>query len=232
MIMKKMMATVFAFALFAGVTATACDSCPAHAKKDAKKECATKCDKDKNEQLGHRVLPFSDTLYIEREDFAESPPPKFKRLSPGEMVRLRYAFIIRCDEVIKDDAGEIVELRCTYDPESGGGKTSDGRKVKGIIHWVSAAHGHPSEVTVYDHLFASLDPSEGEDFLAHLNPESRVVRNAILEPSLKEAAPGQVVQFERVGYFCNDAERAKDGEPSFHRTVGLRDTWAKVAKKG
>ena len=181
---------------------------------------------------GMRKMPFSREVWIEREDFREEAPRKFFRLVTGREVRLRYAYVIRCDEVIKDDAGEIVELRCTYDPESGGGKTSDGRKVKGIIHWVSAAHGHPSEVTVYDHLFASLDPSEGEDFLAHLNPESRVVRNAILEPSLKEAAPGQVVQFERVGYFCNDAERAKEGEPSFHRTVALRDTWAKVAKKG
>ena len=180
---------------------------------------------------GVRMLPFSREVWIEREDFREEAPSKFFRLVTGREVRLRYAYVIRCDEVIKDETGNIVELRCTYDPESGGGKTSDGRKVKGIIHWVSAAQAIPADVTIYDHLFAHPDPEAGDDFLAHLNPDSRKVVSGYLEPSLLEAAPGEVVQFERLGYFANDAARASAGRPSFHRTVGLRDTWANVEKR-
>jgi len=185
-----------------------------------------------DESAGTRILPFSREVWIERDDFREEAPRKFFRLVTGREVRLRYAYVIRCDEVIKDAAGEIVELRCTYDPESGGGKTSDGRKVKGIIHWVSAGHAVTSEVILYDHLFASPDPEEGDDYLAHLNPDSRQVVSARLEPALASASPGEVVQFERLGYFCNDPVRAADGAPAFHRTVGLRDTWGKIEKKG
>ncbi|HEX8320075.1 glutamine--tRNA ligase/YqeY domain fusion protein [Longimicrobium sp.] len=177
---------------------------------------------------GSRPLPFSGTLFIEHDDFAENPPKGFHRLVPGGEVRLRYAYVIRCDEVVKDDAGEIVELRCSYDPATRGGNTPDGRQVKGTIHWVSAEHGVPAEVRLYDRLFRVPDPDAGEgDFKDHLNPESLVViPGAIVEPSIRNAEPGSRWQFERLGYFCADVVDSKPGALVFNRTVTLRDTWA------
>jgi glutaminyl-tRNA synthetase len=185
-----------------------------------------------DEAAGTRKVPFTREVWIERDDFREDAPRKFFRLAPGREVRLRYAYCITCDEVVKDAAGEVVELRCTYDPETGGGRTPDGRKVKGIVHWVSAAHAVDAEVRLYDHLFAAEEP-EGGDFLDHLNPASlEVVRGAKLEPALADAEPGATVQFERLGYFANDPKRARAGAPAFHRTVALRDTWGKIEKQG
>jgi len=181
---------------------------------------------------GVRKLPFAREVWIEREDFREEAPRKFFRLVTGREVRLRYAYVIRCDEVIKDDAGEIIELRCTYDPESGGGKTSDGRKVKGIIHWVSVEHAHSADVVLYDHLFAVPQPEEGEGYLSNLNPDSKIIKHAQLEPALADAAPGDRCQFERVGYFCADPVESASGAPAFHRIVSLRDAWARIEKRG
>ena len=185
---------------------------------------------------GERDLPFSREVWIERDDFREEAPRKFFRLKPGGEVRLRYAYVIRCDEVIKDTAGEVTELRCTLDPESGGGKTSDGRKVKGIVHWVSAPHAASAEVRLYDHLFGVPNPTdvpEGEDWKQNLNPSSLALApNAKLEPSLATAAPGERFQFERLGYFCADPADSTPGSPIFNRTVTLRDSWAKIEKKG
>ncbi len=187
-------------------------------------------------EAGKRNVPFSRELYIERDDFREDPPKKFFRLAPGAEVRLRYAFFIRCEEVIKDDAGEIVELRCTYDPETRGGYAPDGRKVKGTIHWVSAAHALRAEVRVYDHLCRVEDPDdvpEGQDWKVNLNPDSlRVLTDCRLEPSLKDAEPGARYQFERLGYFCVDTVDSQPGTPVFNRTVTLRDTWARIEKRG
>ncbi len=181
---------------------------------------------------GTRKLPFSREVWIERDDFREEAPRKFFRLVPGREVRLRFAYCIRCDEVVKDPAtGEVTELRCSYDPESGGGCTSDGRKVKGIVHWVSAAHALPAEVTIYDHLFRTPDPNEGGDFLANLNPDSCRTVHGQLELSLADAAPGDRVQFERIGYFRADPVRSRPGEPVFHRIVPLRDAWARIEKR-
>ena len=181
---------------------------------------------------GVRKLPFAREVWIERDDFREEAPRKFFRLVTGREVRLRYAYVIRCDEVIKNDSGEIVELRCTYDPESGGGKTSDGRKVKGIIHWVSVEHAHSADVILYDHLFAAPQPEKGEGYLSNLNPDSKVIKHAQLEPALVEAAPGDRCQFERVGYFCADPVDSAAGAPAFHRIVSLRDAWARIEKRG
>jgi glutaminyl-tRNA synthetase len=177
---------------------------------------------------GSRPLPLSGTLYIEHDDFAENPPKGFHRLQPGGEVRLRYAYVIRCDEVVKDDTGEIVELRCSYDPATRGGNTPDGRQVKGTIHWVTAEHGVPAEVRLYDRLFSVPDPDAGEgDFKDHLNPESLVViPGAVVEPSIRDAEPGSRWQFERLGYFCADVVDSKPGALVFNRTVTLRDTWA------
>lgn len=179
---------------------------------------------------GTRHVPFSRELYIEREDFMEVPPPKYFRLSPGKEVRLRSGYFLRCDEVVKDAAGEILELRCTYDPATRGGENPpDGRKVKATIHWVSAPHAIEAEVRLYDRLFASEFPDRGEgSFLDHLNPDSlKVLTNAKLERNLAEIAPGETVQFERLGYFCADPDGVP-GKPVFNRTVGLRDAWAKA----
>jgi glutaminyl-tRNA synthetase len=184
---------------------------------------------------GTRRVPFSRELYIEREDFMEDPPKKFFRLSPGKEVRLRYAFFLTCNEVIKDDAGKIVELRCTYDPETKGGKAPDGRKVKATLHWVSAEHALPVEVRLYDHLFNKPNPEdveEGQDFLSNLNPESLVVRTeCFVEPSITGCQPGAQYQFERLGYFCVDKESTEE-KVVFNRTVTLRDSWAKIQKGG
>ncbi len=188
-----------------------------------------------DEAAGRRRVPFGRELYIERDDFMEEPPKKFFRLRPGGEVRLRYGYLIRCDEVVKDPAtGEITELRCTYDPLSLGGGSSDGRKVKGIIHWVSARHAVPAEVRLFDRLFATENPdevqTEGGTFLDNLNPDSLRTVRALCEPALREAVAGDKFQFERLGYFCADAD-SKEGAPVFNRTVGLKDSWAKIAAK-
>jgi len=183
---------------------------------------------------GTRKVPFSRVLYIERDDFMEQPPKKFFRLSPGTEVRLRCAYFITCTEVVKDAAGEIVELRCTYDPATRGGDAPDGRRVKATLHWVSAAHAVPVEVRLYDRLFKVEDPEnlpEGKTFLDNLNPDSlEVLRASVAEPSLAHAAPGLRVQFERIGYFCVDPDTTP-GLVVFNRTVSLRDTWAKIKAK-
>jgi glutaminyl-tRNA synthetase len=180
---------------------------------------------------GTRLAPFSRVLYIERDDFMEEPPKKFFRLSPGNEVRLRYAYILRCERVIKDATGTIVELRCTYDPESLNGATA-ARRVKGTIHWVSAAHARDAEVRLYDRLFLSEDPGDGgRDPLEDLNPNSlERLKDAKVEPALAEAVPGSRFQFERLGYFCVDPD-SRLGKPVFNRTVTLKDSWAKIQKK-
>jgi glutaminyl-tRNA synthetase len=187
-----------------------------------------------DDRAGTRKVPFSRVLYIEQDDFREDPPKQFFRLAPGREVRLRYAYYISCKEVIKDPrTGEIVELRCTYDPATKGGTSPDGRKVKATIHWVSAQHGLPAEVRLYDHLFSKEDPDdaeEGTDWRTNLNPKSReVITQCLVEPSLGGATSGSRFQFERLGYFCLDP----DSSPTqlvFNRIVTLRDTWAKIEK--
>lgn len=183
---------------------------------------------------GSRKVPFSRELYIERDDFRLEPPKKFHRLAPGAEVRLRYAYFITCREAVLDDAGNVVELRCVYDPESKGGQSPDGRKVKGTIHWVSAAHAIPAEVRLYDQLFAVESPNaapEGKTFLDNLNPESLTKVEALLEPALATFKAGDKMQFERLGYYCKDKD-STDAKPVFNRTTTLRDTWAKLEKKG
>ena len=181
-----------------------------------------------NPDMGTREVPFSRELYVERDDFMEDPPRKFFRLGPGREVRLRYAYFITCKEVIKDAGGEVVELRCTYDPETKGGNAPDGRKVKGTIHWVSAAHAVAAEVRLYENLFNSEEPPGGDEFLADLNPGSlEILPRVWLEPGLAEVTPGQTVQFERLGYFCRDL----GASAVFNRTLGLRDSWAKIKSK-
>jgi glutaminyl-tRNA synthetase len=181
---------------------------------------------------GTRMVPFGRELYIERDDFMETPAPKFFRLAPGREVRLRYAYLVTCKEVVKDAAGKITELICTYDPASRGGNAPDGRKVKATLHWVSAARGVPAEVRLYDHLFRSADPDAGGDWLADLNPDSvKVLTGAVVEPALAHARAGDTLQFERQGYFCADPD-STPARPVFNRSVGLRDTWAKVQAKG
>ncbi len=180
---------------------------------------------------GTRDVPFSRELWIEREDFMEDPPKKFFRLSPGREVRLRYAYFITCREAIKDAAGEVVELRCTYDPATRGGDSPDGRKVKATLHWVSAAHAVPAEVRLYDHLFGRPDPGADGDVLADLNPRSlEVLDDCRLEPNLPDLPPGEALQFERQGYFCLDPDTTPE-RPVFNRTVGLRDSWVKIQAK-
>ncbi len=180
---------------------------------------------------GARVLPFSRVLCIDRDDFAENPPKGWFRLSPGAEVRLRYACIIKCTRVVKDERGDILEIRCTWDPDSRGGNPSDGRKVKGTLHWVSESHAATAEVRLYDRLFTAEHPGEqGDDFIADINPKScEILPNARVEPALASAVRGDRFQFERVGYFCVDAD-SKPGKLVFNRTIGLRDSWA--AKKG
>jgi glutaminyl-tRNA synthetase len=187
--------------------------------------------------MGTRKVPFSRVLYIEQDDFLEAPPKKFYRLAPGREVRLRYAYFIKCKDVVKDEkTGEVVELRCTYDPETRGGWAPDERKVKATLHWVSAPHSLPAEVRLYDHLFTVANPADEQnspDFTAFLNPTSleRLVWCRV-EPSLSGAAPGRPYQFERRGYFCADAVDSKNGALVFNRTATLRDPWAKQLKKG
>jgi glutaminyl-tRNA synthetase len=184
---------------------------------------------------GSRKVPFSRVLYIEQDDFREVPPPKYFRLSPGREVRLRYGYFITCKSVVNNDKGEVVEVHCTYDPETRGGNSPpDGRKVKSTIHWVSAAHAVNAEVRIYENLFSKEDPNqtaEGEDFTANLNPNSlEVLTDARLEPSLANAASGSRYQFERLGYFCVDPD-STPGKPVFNRTVALKDTWARIVKR-
>jgi glutaminyl-tRNA synthetase len=187
-----------------------------------------------DDAAGTRKVPFSRELYIEREDFMEDPPKKFFRLAPGREVRLRSAYFIRCTGVVKDDHGEIVELRCDYDPATRGGDSPDGRKVKATLHWVSAAHAIPVEVRLYDRLFSVEDPERAQDgktWLDNLNPHSlEVLGHCCAEPGLASAAPGDRFQFERLGYFCADAD-SRPGALVFNRTVSLRDTWARIARK-
>ncbi len=184
---------------------------------------------------GIRKVPFSKVLYIEKEDFMEDPPKKFFRLSPGREVRLRYAYFVTCTDIVKDGNGEIVELHCKYDPATRGGNAPDGRKVKATLHWVSANHALSSEVMLYDHLFIKERPDEveeGEDFKSNLNLQSlEILSNCVVEPSLKGAKPLTRYQFERLGYFCVDADTTSD-KLCFNRTATLRDTWAKIQKKG
>ncbi len=185
-----------------------------------------------NPEMGSRKIPFSRVLYIEREDFEENPPKKYKRLAPGKEVRLRNAYVIRFESLVKDEkSGEILELHCTYDPETRSGPPADGRKVDGVIHWVSAEHAVAAEVRLYDRLFTIADPA-GEDYLDHLNPESlQVLTGCFVERSLGEAAPGSRWQFERIGYFCADEKDFRPGKPVFNRIVPLRDTWSKIAAR-
>ena len=187
-----------------------------------------------NESAGTRKLPFSRELYIERDDFREDPPRKFFRLAPGREVRLRYAYFLTCRDVVKDDDGNVVELRCTYDPETRGGYAPDGRKVRGTIHWVSAGHAVRAEARLYDHLFTAEYPEdlpEGVDYRDGLNSGSlERIADCLVEPSLAGAAAGARYQFERVGYFCVDPDSTPDALV-VNRTVGLRDTWAKIARK-
>ena len=184
---------------------------------------------------GSRKVPFSRVLYIERADFREDPPRKYFRLAPGREVRLRYAYFVTCTGVVKDDAGEIVEVRCAYDPATRGGDAPDGRKVRGTIHWVSAKHAITATVRLYDHLFLEEDPAdveEGQDFTAHLNPNSlESLGGCKIEPFVAGAAPGSRFQFERQGYFCVDTLDSSPEALVFNRTVSLRDTWAKIEKK-
>ncbi len=189
----------------------------------------------KDPDAGTRTVPFTREIYVERDDFMEEPPAKFFRLGPGREVRLRFAYFITCNEVIRNAAGEVTELHCTYDPETRGGNAPDGRKVKGTIHWVSAAHAHEAEVRLYDRLFTVENPNkeeDGETYLDHLNPGSlEVISDARLEPGLAKAEPGERFQFERLGYFCADVTNSQPGEPVFNRTVTLRDTWTRQQGK-
>ncbi|MCQ9205559.1 MAG: glutamine--tRNA ligase/YqeY domain fusion protein [Omnitrophica bacterium] len=187
--------------------------------------------------MGARKIPFSRVIYIEQEDFQENPSKKFFRLAPGKEIRLKHAYYIKCERVVKDEkTGEIIELHCTYDPESRGGGTKDGRKVKGTLHWVSVSQALGAEIRLYDHLLTKANPSEekeGSDFKNYLNPNSlQILANCQLEPSLANAAPGTRYQFLRQGYFCVDSVDSSAKKLIFNRTVSLRDTWAKIEKKG
>jgi glutaminyl-tRNA synthetase len=183
---------------------------------------------------GTRKVPFSKVLYIERDDFREDPPKEFYRLSPGREVRLRYGYIIKCERVIKDPAGNIIELHCSYDPETRSGSAVSTRKVKATIHWVSAAHAVAAEVRLYDTLFMKENPEdveEGKDFTANLNPNSlEVLTGCKVEPALRSAVPGTRYQFERLGYFYVDPDSTPETRV-FNRTIGLRDTWAKIEQR-
>jgi len=179
---------------------------------------------------GTRKIPFGREFYIEREDFMETPPPKFFRLRPGGEVRLKYAYIIKCDEVVKDEGGNVIELRCTVDLDSKSGGPTAGRKVKGTIHWVSAAHSIDAEIRLYDRLFTVPEPDASGDFKSFINPDSLEVVNAKCEPALADARLEERYQFERHGYFALDLDSTSEKQV-WNRTVTLRDTWAKEAKK-
>jgi glutaminyl-tRNA synthetase len=183
---------------------------------------------------GTRKVPFSRVLYIEQDDFREDPPKQYFRLSPGREVRLRYGYFVTCTSAVKDAAGNVTEIHCTYDPATRGGNAPDGRRVKSTIHWVSAEHAIDAEVRIYDNLFTKEDPNEveeGQDFTANLNANSlEVLTGCKLEPSLRDAAAPAAFQFERLGYFCVDKD-STPGKLVFNRTVALRDTWAKIEKR-
>ncbi len=186
--------------------------------------------------MGVRKVPFSRVLYIEQDDFREDAPKKFYRLAPGREVRLRYAYFVKCTDVIKDEkTGQIKEVHCTYDPKTRGGDAPDGRKVKATLHWVSAGHAVQAEVRLYDHLFTKEDPNDVAqdiDWKANLNPHSlEVLHSCYVEPGLKEARPGDHYQFERLGYFCVDSEDSSEKKLVFNRTATLKDSWAKIEKK-
>jgi glutaminyl-tRNA synthetase len=182
-------------------------------------------------KAGTRKVPFSKVLYIEQVDFRETPPPKYYRLYPGNEVRLRYAYFVKCTDVVKNEAGEIVEVHCTYDPDTRGGDSPDGRKVKSTIHWISAQHAKDAEFRIYDRLFMKEDPDEGEEgFLECLNPDSLLILKGYVESHLAQTKPGDRFQFERLGYFCTDQD-STDENPVFNLTVSLKDTWAKIEKK-
>jgi glutaminyl-tRNA synthetase len=173
-------------------------------------------------------VPFARELWIERDDFMEDPPSKFFRLAPGREVRLRYAYFVTCTDVVKDASGEIVELRCAYDPETRGGDAPDGRRPKATLHWLSSEHAVPAQVRMYDRLFTRPDPGADGDLYADLNPNSEtVLQECLVEPALTELPVGETVQFERLGYFCPDPD-STPGRLVFNRTLGLRDTWAKL----
>jgi glutaminyl-tRNA synthetase len=185
-----------------------------------------------DESAGKRMVPFGRELWIERDDFMEEPAPKFFRLAPGREVRLRGAYFVTCREVVKDAAGQIVELRCTYDPATRGGDSPDGRRPKATLHWISAGHAMPAEVRLYDHLFTRPDPGADGDLFADINPDSeKVLQGCMLEPTLASLPIGETVQFERLGYFCPDIDSTPD-HPVFNRTLTLKDTWAKVQAQG
>lgn len=202
---------------------------------DGSSEELTAINNPEDPSKGTRNVPFSKILYIERDDFMEDPPKKFYRLAPGREVRLRYAYFIKCIDVVKDTEGNIIELHCTYDPETKGGDSPDGRKVKATLHWVSAEHSIPAEVRFYDHLFTKENPlklEEGHDYKENLNPDSlKIINNCKLEPSLSTAKPWDIYQFERLGYFCVDPDSTME-RIVFNRTVTLRDKWAKIKKAG
>ncbi|MEN6422313.1 MAG: glutamate--tRNA ligase family protein, partial [Smithella sp.] len=191
-------------------------------------ECANHPQKP---DMGMREVPFSRELYIERDDFMEAPPKKYHRLGPGREVRLRNAYVIKFESMVKDaKTGEVTELHCTYDPQTRNAPPADGRKVPGVIHWVSAQHCAPAEIRLYDRLFGIEDPGSEEDFLHYLNPHSlETLTTCYAEQSLKNAKPGSQFQFERLGYFCTDARDSTAEKPVFNRVVPLRDSWAKIA---
>jgi glutaminyl-tRNA synthetase len=181
---------------------------------------------------GSRTVAFSRELYIERDDFMQDPPKKFYRLAPGREVRLRYAYFLTCREAVKDARGEVVELRCTYDPETRGGDAPDGRRPKATLHWISAAHAVAGEVRLYEHLFGRPDPGADGDLLADLNPRSeQVLTGCLLEPGLAALPVGETVQFERLGYFCVDPDSRSDRHV-FNRTLTLKDTWTRIQARG
>jgi glutaminyl-tRNA synthetase len=186
-------------------------------------------------KTGSRPVPFSRELWIERDDFMEDPPKKFFRLAPGREVRLRYGYLVTCTDVLKDGAGEVIEVHATYDPATRGGDAPDGRRVQGTIHWVSASHAPDCELRMYDRLFAAAEPDalpDGQDFIAALNPASLVTMpGAKVEPSVAGHPPGTRYQFERTGYFISDPVDSRPGALVFNRTVALRDSWAKVKDK-
>jgi glutaminyl-tRNA synthetase len=200
---------------------------------DGRTETLEAMNHPKKPEAGKREVSFSKHLYVEQDDFMEDPPKKFFRLGPGREVRLRAAYLVTCKEIIKNDAGEVVELICTYDPETRGGNAPDGRKVKGTIHWVNAQDCIDAQIRLYDRLFKDENPEkDDQDFVENLNPDSlEILEHAKLEKNLEKAEPEAVYQFERLGYFCLDSKESTPEKPVFNRTVTLRDTWAKVAKK-
>ncbi|MEM6369532.1 MAG: glutamine--tRNA ligase/YqeY domain fusion protein [Myxococcota bacterium] len=193
-------------------------------------ESITAVNNPEDAEAGTREVPFSGRLFIERGDFMEDAPKKWFRMAPGREVRLKHAYFVTCEEVVKNEAGEVIQLRCSYDPESRGGDSPDGRRVKGTLHWVDADRGIPADVRLYDQLFEANDPGGLEDLLADLRPDSLQLRQAIVEPSLAELTPETTVQFMRLGYFSVDQDSTKD-RPVFNRTVGLKDSWSKEKKK-